>query len=193
MLFVSVIVYVIFDNNSSDGKIGNELTIIVEIMIGLFIATIIQYNQYKNQKKINDEKEKHRTIILKILYGLIIFIPLPVLSILKCWESLQNLTSDERNKKIMNAVLESNKNYFELEKQLVPHITFINPTNLSIFNTSKITYNACFSRIQNNPNSKEEIEKLVKHYEICLILIPNEYRDKEIDLELIRLLEENNT
>ena len=33
-IFVSIIVYVIFDNNSSKDGIGNELTITVEIMVG---------------------------------------------------------------------------------------------------------------------------------------------------------------
>lgn len=189
-LMVSVVVYVIFDMNSSDGRIGNELTITIEIMIGIFIAIIIQYNQRKNQKKIDDEKEIQRKTVFGLLYGLILFIPIPVISILKDWENIQKLDQDVRYKRITDAVLDSNKYYFELKNQLVNYTTVIDPAHLAIFNTSYSTYNICFLHIKHNPNSKEDLETLVKHYEVCLILIPDEYRDESIDQKLKEYLNE---
>jgi len=66
-LLVSVVVFAIFDNNSSSGRIGNELTITIEIMVGIFIAFIIYDISTKERKQ--REKTTSDDEIKKIQIG----------------------------------------------------------------------------------------------------------------------------
>lgn len=63
-LLASVVVFAIFDNNSSSGRIGNELTITIEIMVGVFIAFIIYDITHKERK--HREKTSHESRVKNV-------------------------------------------------------------------------------------------------------------------------------
>jgi len=72
-LLVSVVVFAIFDNNSSSDRIGNELTITIEIMVGIFIAFIIYDISTKERKQrektTSDDKIKNVKIAKEEIYS----------------------------------------------------------------------------------------------------------------------------
>ena len=63
-LLASVVVFAIFDNNSSSDRIGNELTITIEIMVGVFIAFII-YDIAHKERELR-EKTSHESRVKNV-------------------------------------------------------------------------------------------------------------------------------
>ena len=72
-LLASVVVFAIFDNNSSSGRIGNELTITIEIMVGIFIAftiyDITNKDRKLREKTTNESRVKNIKIAKEEIYG----------------------------------------------------------------------------------------------------------------------------
>jgi len=191
-ILASIIMYVIFDNSSPNRRIGNEITIMVEIIVGISIAIIIQYNQHMNQKKIDDEKELHRKSIFSILYGTALLIPLSTMTILKDWKNIQKMHPDSRDKKIWDAVLETNSEYFRFEKLLQSNSNLLDPTTYTIFQTTERIYNDCFLILKYGPNDKEYVEKLIECCHSCITVIPHKYHDDKIKQKIIELLKNVN-
>lgn len=173
MIFVSTVTYVIFDNNSQDRRIGNEVTLVVSIVIGIFVTVIIQYNQYVNQKRIECRKEEIRKFIFPTLYLIAIVMPLHIEKLLDKWDEFQN-----NPQKIMDDVDEANRYYFKFKRQLEMHDDLIDVKTYAEFNLDEVEYDELFIQIKRQPSNKNYIEKLIPCYTKCLNLIPTEYHDK---------------
>lgn len=104
-IFVSIIVYVIFDNNSSKDGIGNELTITIEIMVGIFIAILIHNFANKRQNKIDSTLEKIGTMIQRI-------------------ESIENIQHERMKKEDSKIEKKRKAVYLEVEGKMF-HLTVV--------------------------------------------------------------------